>query len=83
VAVRLHPHARARALERGAGEDDIIATVEGGELFPARFGRQGFRRNFPFAGKWLGRAYRTKQLEVYAVEENGDWLVITVIVKYF
>jgi uncharacterized protein YuzE len=37
--------------------------VQGGERFPARFGRQGFRRNFPFEGIWLGRSYRSKQLE--------------------
>jgi hypothetical protein len=24
-----------------------------------------------------------KQVEAYAVEEDGDWLVITVLVKYF
>jgi hypothetical protein len=24
-----------------------------------------------------------KQIEAYAVEEDGEWLVITVIVKYF
>ena len=69
--------------ERGATEAEIISTVQGGERFPARFGRQGFRRNFPFEGIWLGRSYRSKQLEIYAVQENQSWLVITVIVKYF
>jgi len=81
--VRLHAHARQRALERGASEDEIVATVQFGERFPARFGRQGFRRNFRFDGTWRGRRYRTRQVEVYAVEEDGDWLAITVIVKYF
>jgi len=33
-------------------------------------------------GEWRGRRYSTKQVEVYAVDENG-WLVITVVVKYF
>jgi len=27
--------------------------------------------------------YSTKQVEAYAVEEGGGWLVITVLVKYF
>ncbi len=58
-------------------------TVEGGERFPARFGREGFRRNFRFEDEWRGRRFATKQLEAYAVEEGGDWLVITVIVRYF
>jgi len=81
--VRLHPHARVRLAERGATEREILATVESGERFPARFGRTGFRRNFTFAGEWLGRKYSTKQVEAYAVEEEGGWLVITVLVKFF
>jgi len=59
-----------------------VATVRKGEGFAAKFGRTGFRRNFVFHGEWLGRRYATKQVEAYAVEEDG-WLVITVIVKYF
>ena len=32
---------------------------------------------------WRGRRYSTKQSEADSVEEDGKWLVITVIVKYF
>jgi hypothetical protein len=80
--IRLHPHALARLAERGTTEEEVVRTVQTGEQFPAKFGRTGFRRNFPFGGDWRGRRYATKQVEVYAVEENG-WLVITVIVKFF
>ena len=83
VTVRIHPHAQARLTERGATEPEVVATVEQGERFPARFGRVGFRRNFPFGGTWRGRRYASKQVEAYAVEEAGDWLVITVLVKFF
>ena len=83
MSVRLHPHARERMEERGATEDEVIATVEQGEQFPAKFGRTGFRRNFQFDSKWRGRPYRTKQVEVYAANEDDDWLVITVITRYF
>jgi len=83
LPVRLHPHAAARIAERGATPGEVEATVIGGERFPARFGRTGFRRNFAFGGIWRGRLYRTKQIEAFAVEESGDWLVITVLVKYF
>jgi len=82
MSVRLHPHAVARMAERGATEAEVIATVEQGERFPARFGRTGFRRNFPFGGMWRGRTYVTKQVEAYAVDEEG-WLVITVLVRYY
>jgi hypothetical protein len=61
----------------------VIATVRGGERFPAKFGRIGFRRNIRFDGIWRGRRYTTKQLEVFAVEEDGRWVVVTVIVKFF
>jgi hypothetical protein len=83
VAVELHPHARERADERGVSESDIFATVESGERFQAKFGRTGFRRNFVFNGLWRGKRYSTKQVEAFAVEESGRWLVITVVVKYF
>jgi hypothetical protein len=83
MIVRLHPHAAQRVLERGATEAEVIATVEIGERFPAKLGRSGFRRNFPFAGLWRGRLYANKQLEAYAVEEEGCWLVITVLVRYY
>ncbi len=82
MKVRLHPHAKERGVERGATKAEIIATVREGERFPAKYGRTGFRRNFSFDAEWQGRSYRTKQVEVYAVEEDG-WLVITVMVKYF
>ena len=82
MSVRLHPYARDRLAERGATEDEVIATVEGGEQFPARLGRTGFRRNFAFGGLWRGKTYATKQIEAYAVDEDG-WLVISLIVKYF
>ncbi len=30
-----------------------------------------------------GRNYATKQLEVFTVKEDGEWIVITVLVKLF
>ena len=81
--MRLHEHARHRMIERGATEAQIEATIREGERFPAKFGRQGFRRNFPFDGIWRGRRYAMKQIEAFAIFEGGDWLVISVLVKYF
>ena len=80
---KLHPHALDRLVLRGGTAEEVNATIEGGEEFPAKFGRTGFRRNFPGSYIWRGRAFDTKQLEVYAVHEDGDWLAITVIVKFF
>lgn len=49
MVVHFHPHARERMRERGTTEDEVRATVEQGEQFPAKFGRTGFRRNFLIA----------------------------------
>lgn len=81
--VKIHPHALGRLAERGATEQEIRLTVQGGERFPAKHGRTGFRRHFAYGGQWRGRDYGTKQVEVFAVEEGESWLAITVITKYF
>jgi hypothetical protein len=36
-----------------------------------------------FDSVWRGNHYHTKQVEAYAVQESGYWLVITVITRYF
>ena len=83
MQVKIHPHARERLVERGATEQEVVATVENGETFPAKFGRTGFRRNFPFNGTWRGKHYSTRQVEAYVVKEKEEWVVITVITRYF
>lgn len=81
--VKMHPHAKARAKERGATEEEIVATVEHGERFSVKFGRSGFRRNFPYNSLWRGKHYANKQIEAIAIRESEDWLVITVIVRFY
>lgn len=62
--------------QRGATEEEVITTIELGEHFEAKYGRIGFRRNFPYNGIWLGKYYFNKQVELYVVEENGDRIVV-------
>ena len=83
MKISFHPHAIECMKERGVTKNEVISTISIGEKFPAKFGRTGFRQNFAFPKKWHGKLYNTKQIEVYAVKENNDWLVITVIAKYF
>jgi hypothetical protein len=83
IKITLHQHCWDRRSERGAEEAEVLAAVETGERFPAKFGRTGFRRNFPFGGTWRGRRFHPRQVEAYPVPENDGWLVITVIVRYF
>lgn len=83
MGIRFHPHAEHRLKERGAREDKFQAAVYSGERFQAKYGRVGFRRNFQFDDLWQGKHYKNKQIEAYAIEEHGDWLIISVIVKFF
>jgi hypothetical protein len=69
--------------ERGATHDEVVGTVEHGEVFAAKLGRSGFRRNFRFGREWRGQVYQTKQVEAFAVREDSDWLVITIITRFF
>ncbi len=83
MVVIIDPHAAERMAEREAREDEVIATVEQGEQFPAKKGRTGFRRNFPYNADWNGKRYATKQVEVYAIQEDSNWIVVTIITKFF
>ncbi|MEG4073383.1 hypothetical protein QUA30_11885 [Microcoleus sp. Pol14C2] len=83
MSVRLHPHAQARLIERGATEAEVIATVESGTTFPAQFGRTGFRRNFSFNAEWQGKIYAMKKVEVIAAKEDEDRMMSAVIVNFF
>ena len=83
MAVRFHPHALERMAGRGATEDEVAAAVEQGEMLTAKFGRVAFRRNFTFNSERRGRYFGTKQVEAYVVREGADWLVLTVITRFF
>ncbi len=83
MIVRFHSHALERLSDRAATEEEVRTTVLNGESFPAKFGRTGFRRNFHFDSIWRNRHYATKQVEAFAVREDDDWLVITVVARYY
>ena len=44
--LKIHPHAKERMTERVINEKEVVETLENGEYFPVKFGRNGFRRNF-------------------------------------
>jgi hypothetical protein len=81
--VIIHPHAKSRAMERGASVQEMVEVVETGEVFPAKYSRTGFRKTFIFNDVWLGKHFYVKQLECFAIKEENNWLVISVLVKYF
>ena len=84
MRVRLHPHAAQRLRERGATATEAKRTVRTGSRSPAKFGRTEFVARFPFGKMWLGKKYATKQVHAIAAPQGpDDWLIVTVIVKFF
>jgi hypothetical protein len=83
MVIHLHPHAMERLVERGATEEEVKTTVKTGERFPARFGRTRFRKSFRFESTWQKNFYSTKEVEAIAIAEGDDWLVITVVTRYY
>ncbi len=82
VAIRIDPHAAARAEERGATEEEIQAVIETGTPMPARRGRKAKAKVFPFGAARLGKAYEQKRVEVVYATEEDDIIVVTVYVFY-
>jgi hypothetical protein len=83
MAILFHPHARERMEERGTTEAEVRTTVNEGEKFPAKYGRLGFRKDIPFESHRDGKFFRVKQVVVFGIKEIGDFIVITVVVRYF
>jgi hypothetical protein len=81
--INIHPHAKERMQERGVTKEEVVETILKGESFTVKFNRVGFRKNFNFYCKWRGKYYNNKQVEVIAVRDNEELVVITVIAKYF
>jgi hypothetical protein len=69
--------------ERGASPHEVVETVLTGQSRETGQGRTRFRRNFVYNSAWRGTRYATKQVEAIAVRENSDWVVITVLVRFF
>lgn len=82
--VRIHPHALTRMKERGCTKSEVEYAVKHGISAPAKFDRVQFTHTFAYNRKWQGASYQRKMVQAFAVEQDDDeWLVITVVVKYW
>jgi len=79
---RLIEHAKERATERGATEDEIQTVLSTGSEFHMKKGRKGKEMVFEYGKVWLGKSYPQKKVRAIYVEENGEIVVITVKVFY-
>lgn len=79
---KLIDHAKERAIERGATEDEIQMVFSAGNEVQAKKGRKGKEMVFEYGREWLGKTYSQKKVRLIYVEENGEIIVITVKVYY-
>ena len=70
-------------VERGASQDEVIATIAEGERIPAKHGRTAYRKNFQYNHTWGRKFYRVKQVMLIVKEEDDQHIVITVYTFYF
>ena len=82
--VRLSQHARTRAVQRGAREEEIIECVVDSPSSPAEGGRFLARKTFRFddVSPINGRWYRFKTVEPIFAVGAEEILVVTVKVYY-
>jgi len=82
MRIRLVEHAKDRANERGASEDEVSVVLLRGQEVKVKKGRKGKELVFDYNGEWLGKHYLQKKVRVIYVEESDAIVVITVKVYY-
>ena len=80
--VRLSGHARARVVQRGATDDEVIETIRTTPWRVAEQGRKECQKHFSYGREWNGKMYATKRIRPRFVEEPDEILVVTVYVYY-
>lgn len=58
-------------------------AIREGDTSDARHGRTEFRYSFSCENEWNGTYYDHKELTVYAVYDDENWIVVTVISRYY
>ena len=82
MEIRIDPHTLKRAEERGASAEEIRDVINTGFSVPAKRGRVGKVKIFPFDQERLGKHYEQKRIEVIYVLENDVAVTVTVYVFY-
>ena len=82
MRIHIDPHTLERAEERGASEAEIKDVIETGLATPARYGRKGKAKVYPFRKKRHGRYYEQKRVEVFYVIRGDSVITVTVYVFY-
>lgn len=69
-------------IERDIKEDEVVETVESGDLVEVRERRWVRRRVFTSGYQWRNRTYQHKEVTVVYVIEEDVTIILTAIVRY-
>ena len=79
----LHPHLRARMLQRGVTKEEIEKVLNNGwEADDAKSGTLGKVFVFSYKGDWEGKYFEEKKVRVYYKLVNGGFTLLTVKARY-
>ncbi len=79
----IHPHLRARMLQRGVTREQIEETLERGrDATDAKPGTHGKVLVFRYSDYWEGKFYKQKEVTVYYKLVGDKMMLLTVKARY-
>jgi len=82
MKIQIDPHTLERAKERGASIKEIRNVILTGFSVPAKQGRMGKAKIYPFNKKRLGKYYEQTRVEIFYTIEDNTIITVTVYVFY-
>lgn len=82
MEIQIDAHSLERAIERGVTVEEIKEVIYKGQEIPAKYGKLGKMKIFPFNKKRLSKFYEEKRVEVYYVIESKKIITVTVYAFY-
>jgi len=81
--IDIHPHLKARMLERGVTLDEIMVTFKKGhDGKDAKSGTYSKVYIFPYNKEWCGKLYKEKEVTIYYKQDKNGIIVLTVKARY-
>jgi len=79
----LHPHLRARMVQRGVTEDEIEKALnDGWEAGDSKPGTSGKVLVLPYHNLWEGEFFEEKEVTVYYKRIDDSVMILTVKARY-
>ena len=82
MKIQIDPHTLERAKERGTSVKEIKDVITTGFPIPAKRGRVGRTKVYPFRRTRLGKYYEQKRVEIFYTIEGSIIVTVTVYVFY-